>query len=222
MDHSPEIIYRCEERKMNHEIQCSVVKIKRRISENKKWKIVILVIATAIMLAVALPIFSANGNSPAASLLSKSTLEKIISASDLSTFEAVYNGIAKVMDSDNPEKVNYYVSYDAKVKAGIDFAQVQIEVDHRKKVISVQIPEVKITDISVVIESLDYIFMNNRANTSTVSEEAYKQCIADVTEEVKHEKAIYELAGQNAKNIVEALVRPFVNSLDSDYVLEIS
>lgn len=88
--------------------------------------------------------------------------------------------------------------------------------------ISVQIPEVKITDISVVIESLDYIFMNNRANTSTVSEEAYKQCIADVTEEVKHEKAIYELAGQNAKNIVEALVRPFVNSLDSDYVLEIS
>ena len=43
-----------------------------------------------------------------------------------------------------------------------------------------------------------------------------------MTEEVKHEKAIYELAGQNAKNIVEALVRPFVNSLDSDYVLEIS
>ena len=68
---------------------------------------------------------------------------------------------------------------------------------------------------------MDYIFINDNANTETVSEEAYKQCIDDVTNESNSETAIYELAGQNAKNIVKALIRPFVNSLDSEYKLQI-
>ena len=96
------------------------------------------------------------------------------------------------------------MSYDATVKAGIDFDQVEISVDDETKIISVKLPEIKITDITVDIESMDYIFINDNANTETVSEEAYKQCIDDVTNESNSETAIYELAGQNAKNIVEA------------------
>lgn len=101
-------------------------------------------------------------------------MEDIINVSDLSTFEAVYNGIAKVTDEDNPEKVNYYVSYDAKVKAGIDFEKVDITVNTDEKIITVMLPEIKITDVNVDITSLDYIFENEKANTETVSEEAYK------------------------------------------------
>lgn len=82
-------------------------------------------------------------------------------------------------------------------------------------------PEVKITDINVDIASLDYIFENSKANTETVSEEAYKKCIEDVTNESSSEDAIYELAEQNAQNIVEALLSPFVEQLDSEYQLEI-
>ncbi len=155
-------------------------------------------------------------------IITKSNLEKIINVSDLSTLEAVYNGIAKVTNNEEPDEVNYYVSYDAKIKAGIDFQQVDINLDNEKKVIKVKIPEIKINDINVDIASLDYIFMNDKANTETVSEQAYEKCIEDVTSEVDTEDAIYELAKENAQNIIEALIKQFINQLDAEYKLEIN
>ena len=198
------------------------------VEENQKKKLsgpkVKYIIGIAIMLAVVIIVLLAVSMSSKKSepeIISKSTLEDIINVSDLSTFEAVYNGIAKVTDEDNPEKVNYYVSYDAKVKAGIDFEKVDITVNTDEKIITVMLPEIKITDVNVDITSLDYIFENEKANTETVSEEAYKKCIEDVTSESNSEDAIYELAEQNARNIVEALISPFVEQLDSEYRLEI-
>lgn len=198
------------------------------MEENQKKKLsgpkVKYIIGIAIMLAVVIIVLLAVSMSSKKSepeIISKSTLEDIINVSDLSTFEAVYNGIAKVTDEDNPEKVNYYVSYDAKVKAGIDFEKVDITVNTDEKIITVMLSEIKITDVNVDITSLDYIFENEKANTETVSEEAYKKCIEDVTSESNSEDAIYELAEQNARNIVEALISPFVEQLDSEYRLEI-
>ena len=198
------------------------------MEENQKKKLsspkVKYIIGIAIMLAVVIIVLLAVSMSSKKSepeIISKSTLEDIINVSDLSTFEAVYNGIAKVTDEDNPEKVNYYASYDAKVKAGIDFEKVDITVNTDEKIITVMLPEIKITDVNVDITSLDYIFENEKANTETVSEEAYKKCIEDVTSESNSEDAIYELAEQNARNIVEALISPFVEQLDSEYRLEI-
>lgn len=198
------------------------------MEENQKKKLsgpkVKYIIGITIMLAVVIIVLLAVSMSSKKSepeIISKSTLEDIINVSDLSTFEAVYNGIAKVTDEDNPEKVNYYVSYDAKVKAGIDFEKVDITVNTDEKIITVMLPEIKITDVNVDITSLDYIFENEKANTETVSEEAYKKCIEDVTSESNSEDAIYELAEQNARNIVEALISPFVEQLDSEYRLEI-
>ena len=198
------------------------------MEENQKKKLsgpkVKYIIGIAIMLAVVIIVLlavSMYSKKSEPENISKSKLEDIINLSDLSTFEAVYNGIAKVTDEDNPEKVNYYVSYDAKVKAGIDFEKVDITVNTDEKIITVMLPEIKITDVNVDITSLDYIFENEKANTETVSEEAYKKCIEDVTSESNSEDAIYELAEQNARNIVEALISPFVEQLDSEYRLEI-
>ena len=157
----------------------------------------------------------------------KSTLEKIISVSDLSTFEAIYNGVAIVNNGEEPNEIDYYVSYEAKVKAGIDFEKVNVEVNETEteegseKTIVVTLPKVKITDVNVDIASLDYIFLNKKANTETVSAQAYKKCIEDVTRESESTTAIYELAKENAKNIVEALINPFVKQLDSSYKLVI-
>ena len=154
-------------------------------------------------------------------IITKSTLEKIVHISNLSTFEAVYNGIAKVMNEKKPDKVDYYVSYEAKVKAGFDVERVELEVDDAKKVISVTIPEIKITGIDVDIASLDYIFMNDKANESTVSEQAYKKCIEDVENESSSENAICTLAGKNAKDVITALINPFIEQLDDDYELTV-
>ena len=74
-----------------------------------------------------------------------STLERIINVSDLSTFTAVYNGIAEVPNERNPDKVDYYVSYEARVEAGIDFSAVEISMENG--VITVDIPNVKINGL---------------------------------------------------------------------------
>ena len=178
--------------------------------------IIIAIIVTALIIKT--KIFNKKSEP---TIISKATLEKVINVSDLSTFEAIYNGVAAVENEEKPENIDYYVSYEAKVKAGIDFALVEVEVNEAEKIITVTLPEVKITDVDVDIASLDYIFMNNKANTETVSAQAYKKCIKDVTKESNSTDEIYESARQNARNIVEALISPFVEQLDSEYKLEI-
>ena len=138
-----------------------------------------------------------------------STLERIINVSDLSTFTAVYNGIAEVPNERNPDKVDYYVSYEARVEAGIDFSAVEISMENG--VITVDIPNVKINDIIVDISSLDFIFFNNKANQSTVTQQAFKACEEDARTESESQEAILELAQQNASNIVTALVKPMID-----------
>lgn len=190
----------------------------------KKRTIGIIALLLALVLAAALVLVvipSVKARKSAPKIVSQATLEKIINVSDLSTFQATYNGVAKVSNPDNPQKIDYYVSYKAHANAGIDLSQVQIQVDDQQKIISVKLPDIKITDVSVDIGSLDYIFLNMHRNTSTVSVEAYQFCINDVTEKSSSQPEIYQLAKQNAENFVEALIRPFIADFGPDYQLQI-
>ena len=187
---------------------------------SRKAIVIIAVTVIAVVIAAAV-IVSVASKRAKPEIFSVSTLERIINVSELSTFEAVYNGIAEVADAENPEKINYYVSYDAKVIAGINFEDVDISVDHDNKLVTVIMPEIKINEINVAIESLDYIFLNDKENTSTVSTEAYKKCIEDVENESQSNDAILQLAGDNARNIIEALIKPFIQQLDEEYQLQI-
>lgn len=155
-------------------------------------------------------------------VVTRSMLEKIVHVSDLSTYEAVYNGVAQIMNPTKPETVDYYVSYASKIRAGIDFSEVKIKVDNRTKTIEVSIPSITIDEADVDITSMDFIFQNPRSNTSTVTQEAYKACIADASQESLQEGAIYSLAEQNAENIIKALIQPFVQQMDSGYSLHIT
>ena len=198
------------------------IREKKKLSVKKPIKYIIcaLIIAAVIVFILVKEKMFSRESKP--EIISKSTLEKVINVSDLSTFEAIYNGIASVANEEKPENIDYYVSYEAKVKAGIDFEKVDLEVNEDERIITVTLPEVKITDVNVDIASLDYIFMNKKANTETVSAQAYKKCIEDVTNESNSTTAIYELAKQNARNIVEALIKPFIEQLDSEYELKIN
>ena len=70
--------------------------------------------------------------------------------------------------------------------------------------------------MNVDISSLDFIFMNDSANKASVSEQAYKACTDDATNESKEQKAIYTLAEQNAKSVVKALVNPILSQLNEE------
>lgn len=118
-----------------------------------------LIIATLAFIAGIATVFSSSEqNNQQAEIITVSTLQKIIKVSELSTYTAVYNGITEVTDKENPEDIDYYVSYEAKAYAGIDFDDIDIQVDNEKKEIQVHIPNVDITKIDVDIASMEFIF----------------------------------------------------------------
>ncbi len=179
---------------------------------NSITKIIIAIIVIAVLAMVLLNVFKKE--EPVKEVITVSTLEKIVEVSDLSTFRVVYNGVACADDK-------YYVSYEATVDAGIDFEAIKITVDNEAKKVTVDLPEAEILDVYVDIASLDYIFIDKKANTETVSEEAYKLCKYDVKVESENQEAIIDLAQQNAENIVRALVQPFVDQVDPEYEIVI-
>ena len=148
----------------------------------KKPKLWLIVVAVALILVIAVFVmFQATGsNEPSPEVVTVSTLEKIINVNELSTFTAVYNGIAEIMNEKKSEEIDYYVSYEAVVKAGIDLEKIVVSVNNETKAITIDIPEVYITDIDVEIASLDFIFYNEKSNDSTVSQGAFNACKADV------------------------------------------
>lgn len=192
------------------------------IPKIKLHYLLILVLAVFVVGSIFFYIYYLSRNvEDKTEIITVSTLEEIINVSELSTFTSVYNGIATVMNEEKSEEVDYYVSYEARVDAGIDFKKVVISVDSDHKTINIDLPSVYITDINVDISSLDFIFYNKKANASAVTQEAFRACEADVQKESEQQQAIFELAKQNAVNVLTALIHPIVEQLDVEYALVI-
>ena len=182
-----------------------------------RWITVILM--TALLLAAVFLVPPLFIKQKEVTVVTTAALERIVELDELSTLSSVYNGIAQGPSKKNPEETGYYVSYEAKVKAGIDFSEVLVSLDEENQNIIVKVPPVKITEIEVDITSLDYIFLDNACDVPAVSAEAYRVCEQDVREESEAQQAIYELAEQNAKNTLTALVQPLIEQLDGAYTL---
>ena len=193
--------------------------LKGTVSKKLVGVLILVVLIVLAVFAAGRFFFSQEERGP--QVITVPTLEKIIQISELSTFTAVYNGIAEVTDEKNPEKIDYYVAYDAKVNAGIDFKEIDIKINEEEKIIQIEVPPVYITDVQVDIGSMDFIFYDNQKNESTVTQEAYKACNADVKEESGRQEAICELAKQNAVNVITALVQPIVAQADAEYQLQV-
>ena len=57
------------------------------------------------------------------------------------------------------------------------------------------------------------------SNTSSVSAEAYLACEQDARAESDAQQTIYELAAQNARNSLTALIRPLIDQLGGEFTL---
>lgn len=184
-------------------------------------KTVIIVSGVVVIIVLLIVLVASMPRIGDTEVITKASLEKIVNISELSTYEAVYNGVAIVYNEKKNEKIDYYVSYDARVKAGIDVEKIQYDIDEKNKVLIVEIPEVQINEVTVDMKTMDFMFVNDKANTSGVSEIAYKECIKDVENESVEKETIKLLAEENAKNIIKALMEPFIEQLDEKYTLEI-
>lgn len=182
--------------------------------------IVILIVVVAGLTVVGMKVYEwTRPNRETITYTASSILEKVMPISDLSTCKCVYNGVARVYADESKEKELYRVSYEAEVWAGIKMDQLQITADPETKKITITLPAVEITEISVDMGSLKYMFLDSKSETAGVSREAYQACIADVTEESADNEEILSRAEENAVNAIRAVLSPLAE--DGGYELEI-
>ena len=185
----------------------------------RKWMMILIVVLAAAVAVLVAQRVNEHRKKPEPQVLTVSTLTDMIPVSDLSTVTSTYNGVAQVMNEKNPDKLDYYVAYEAKVQAGVNFDELQPEIDEASKTVTIRVPDAYFKKANVDVSSLDFMFNSKKANTSGVTERAYKACQEDADRECSSSEAILELARENAVNTVEALTRPLVEQLYPEYTL---
>ena len=177
-----------------------------KVRSGFKISIIVIIIALIAGFFIARYFYLENDSKR---ITSTSSLKKVIRISELSSYQSVYNGVAKKYENTDDEKPLYCVSYKSKVKMGIDVTEVKINKGSNKTII-VTLPEIKINDYVVDETSLDYIFMDKDEDDQDIYSEALKLCEDDVRAETEKEDNLYRLAKENASNIVKGLIEPLV------------
>lgn len=153
--------------------------------------------------------------------ISRASLDKVFEISELSTADYTYNAIATAYENDN-KTVKYYVAYEGRVKAGIDFGKIEIEISEEEKLITITLPEIEFQEKTVDPATLQYIFKDKKNETETVYQEAFVLCERDLDKKTEQEEELLTLARENAVAVVEALVTPWVQQINNEYIVEIS
>lgn len=150
----------------------------------------------------------------------QASLQKVLEISDLSTLDYTYNSIVEVCgeDGDTPK---YYVAYEGAVTAGIDFTEISLKVDEGTKQIDIILPDAQVQSVRVDMGSMEFIFLKDRYETETISQEAYQASLADLKYEAAQESQLLNMAKENAAAAIEALIEPWTQQLDGQYTVTI-
>lgn len=148
--------------------------------------------------------------------ITKTSLQEIFEISELSTASYTYNAIATLYAEDETA-VKYHVAYNGTVAAGIDFSKIDIKIDENTKKITVELPACEILETTVDFGSMEYIFIDKKSESETVSQEAYHACKADLEMRAAKDGRLITMAEKNAASAVEALVSPWMKQAYSDY-----
>lgn len=195
---------------------------KKQLAGKQLGVIIVLIALIAAIIAIGAIVMSQrNSDEKETHVDIVATLDKIVQTSDLSTAVFKYEGIVDVPNQKKTSEIDYYISYEAKVYAGIDFSEISFVENKEKKTITAKIPQVEITDIVVDPASLDYIFNNKKADNINVTQVALTACEEDIYQEVTTESALLEIAQENAKNAIRALTEPIIEQAYKDYTLVI-
>lgn len=152
--------------------------------------------------------------------ISEGEIREVFEISELQTADYIYNAITEVYDEDG-KNIKYYVAYEGKVTAGIDFSGIGIEISE-DNVINISVPDVLIQDAIVTAGTMEYIFEKEKYNNENVFKEAYDICQKDLNARVEDDTKLLDMAKENARQVVEALIVPWVQQIDSKYVININ
>ncbi len=165
---------------------------------------VVLIIILTILIVIVLP---TKLRKKKQTIITSATLTKAVDISELSSAKFTYNGIAEVYTDENKEKIKCRIRYDAVVDASINMKEIYFEIDEKKKTIMPIFPEIKLTP-NVITNADSPSFIPE--NTSIELKEVLTVCQQDAQEEAEKSEELKNVAKDNLKNTVEALLFPIV------------
>lgn len=142
---------------------------------------------------------------------SSSTLMDVLDISELSTAQFTYNGIAEIPDENDSDTIKCRIYYHATVKAGINTDEIYLDIDEENKTIIPQLPEISVTANLVDGEELQYIPDDIKQEELSLAD-AREICKQDAQNEAIASGELFDLAEENLKNAIEALLYPVVNN----------
>lgn len=151
---------------------------------------------------------------------SEASIKKVFAVSELSTADYTYNAIAKAYEEDGIT-VKYYVAYEGRVKVGMDFSRIEVELNEEEKVVTITIPEIEFQEKTVDPGTLEFIFKDKKSETERIHQEAFLLCQKDLDQRTDKEEELLTLAQANAKSVVEALVTPWIKQIEQEYTINI-
>lgn len=197
---------------------------KQRRQQVRREKLVLMLVGLIIILAIVAmlrTLGSMGGSEKEVTTISDAMVTEVLEISELSTVEYTYNAVAQAFTEDQTD-IRYYVAYEGRVKAGIDFSKVKISVNNEEKKITIKLPDVRITECTVDTGTLEYIFTDEKYDDpQVVPPEAYKLCQADLKKRANEEKEMLTLGRENAVAAIEGLIKPWVQQVDKEYVVEV-
>lgn len=190
-------------------------KIKKPEAGSKKLGI--LPIILIVVVAAAVVTLAGNVLNPSTkTVVTSVALEEAVEISQLSTAEFTYNGIAEYVDSDDPENENkmVHIAYESTVKVGIDMGEITFEVDDEEGTVTVILPEISVTSVTLDESELSYMPENPELEMNVI----LALCREDAENEANSSEELYEVAEENLQSVIEALVKPILDQ-SGEYVL---
>ena len=191
--------------------------MKRKSIGNIKIIVLIAVILVACAAIVVALMSGSDEKEPEIDV--STTLERVVEISKLSAYSCKYNGVVEVMNEKNENKRDFYAAYEAKVNIGVDFEKIEIIVDDSDASITIRIPTVRVNEVTVNMDTLDFLFDNDKADDIDARARAYKAALEDVTKEAENSNQLLESAQKGVQNFVRGLVEPIVLQMDKKYTL---
>ena len=194
--------------------------IQINVKTNKTGKLIVgLLIALVIIGGLLYYIFGVN--STETKYFSKSNLQRIVGASELSTYNYMYYGIARKYSDKKKKDLSYCVYYEGNVKAGLDAKKVKFKLKRIRKKVVVLLPEINITKYKVKPDSVKAMYMETFHKKKSHAK-LYKVAKDDleIKTKGKEENEIKKAARKNAEKIIKGLIEPLVKQYDYKVVFK--
>ena len=182
-------------------------------------------IILALLLIIIIP--SVLKKEPESVTVVESSLKGFSDIEELSVLEYSYSSYTTVYEKDkkgkdNKDKPKYHVAYSGTVRTGFDFKDLKITDDKEKKVIYIDIPDIKINSVSIDENSLDFIFIKDKYETEDIVPKTIPICKKDLEKKVtgKDGANLKTIAEENALSTIKAITEPLKKSLPEGYTIE--